>query len=136
MQQTYIANSTKNIILLAHLVEELTPQGESKQYVKVKGALATQGLEAFESIVIYSTKKSIEFLEDYGYDPELLHITDEDRDNGFKYVYQTRVTKDTINSRIRGPMGLFSKNQTYIDNDAELLLQYLESYYGMESNRK
>lgn len=123
------------MILLAHNVEELTPKGEQKIYVKVKGALATQGLEAFESIVVYTTKKTISELEDFGYDPELLHITEDERIDGFKHVFQTRITPDLVNSRIRSPMGLFNRNQTYIDNDAAMLLEYLEKYYGIGSNR-
>lgn len=135
LQQTYIANSTKNVILLAHNVEELTPQGELKTYVKVKGALAVQGLEAYESIVVYTMKKTIDELEAFGYDPNLLHITEEDKENGFKHVFQTRVTKDMVNSRLRTPLNLFTRQQTYIDNDVAMLLTYLENYYGIGSNR-
>ena len=135
LQQIHIANSTKNVVLLAHNVEELTPQGEIKTFIKVKGSLATQGLEAYESIVVYTMKKTVDELVAFGYDPELLHITDDDRENGFKHVFQTRVTKDMVKSRIRSPMGLFTRNQTYIDNDANMLLEYLEEYYGIGSNR-
>ena len=135
LQQNYVANSTKNVILLAHNVEDLTPQGTLKTYVKIKGALAVQGLEAYESIVVYSMQKTIDELEAFGYDPNLLHITDEEREWGIKYVFQTRLTKDMVNSRLRTPMNLFTREQTYMDNDAALLLAYLENYYGLGSNR-
>ena len=62
------------------------------------------------------------------YKSDLLNISEEE-DLGFKYVFQTRVTKDTVNTRIRSPMGLFDKSQTFMDNDCQILLDHLNNYY-------
>jgi hypothetical protein len=48
----------------------------------------------------------------------------------YKYVFQTKITKETINERIRGPLGLFSIPESFINNDAQLLLNRLHTYYS------
>jgi hypothetical protein len=35
-----------------------------------------------------------------------------------------------VGERIRSPMGMFPKEQTYIDNDAQVLLDHLTEFYG------
>ena len=47
-----------------------------------------------------------------------------------KYVFQTRLTKETVYERIRSPMGMFQINETYIDNDVQLVLNRLREYYA------
>ena len=59
----------------------------------------------------------------------MLHITEEDELVNFKYVFQTKITKTTTGERIRSPMGLFSTKETYIDNDAQILLDHLTEFY-------
>ena len=61
---------------------------------------------------------------------DLLVITEEEEELGFKHVFQTRLTKDSVGERIRSPMGMFSKEETYIDNNAQLLIQRLNEYYA------
>lgn len=136
LMQKHIAGSSKNIILIAHNTDELQNNGEVKTFVKVKGSLMNNGIEAFLSHIVYSKVIQVKDLKEMNLDPNLLHITEEEEELGFKYVFQTRLTKDTAGSRIRSPMGLFKPNQVYIDNDVELLLQYLENYYGLDNNRK
>ena len=63
------------------------------------------------------------------YQNPLLNITEEEQELGIKHVFQTRVTKETVNERIRFPMGLFPKEYTFIDNDMSVLLNYLNNYY-------
>lgn len=77
--------------------------------------------------MVYAKKVTIKELEKYGSD--LLIITDEERELGYKHVFQTRPTKTTVGERIRSPMGLFSKEQTYMDNDVQMLLDHLNEYY-------
>lgn len=66
-------------------------------------------------------------LKDYKND--LLHITEEDEMVGFKYVFQTKITKNTTGERIRSPMGLFDRSETFMDNDAQILLDHLQKFY-------
>lgn len=60
----------------------------------------------------------------------MLTITEEEEMIGMKYVFQTRLTKETVYERIRSPMGMFQINETYIDNDAQLVLNRLQQYYN------
>lgn len=44
-------------------------------------------------------------------------------------MYQTRVTKQTIGERIRSPLEMFSNAETFMDNDAQILLDRLAEFY-------
>ena len=99
-----------------------------KTEVPIKGALKNNGIEAYFSTVVSTKKMPLTELEPYQSD--LLTITDEERELGFKHVFQTRITKDTTGERIRSPMGLFSKEQTFMNNDAQLLLDHLDRFYN------
>lgn len=119
----------KPVIFIAHVMDILDEKNmEMKTYVPVKGALKNQGAEAYFSTVVASKKLPIKELEKYNSD--LLHITEEDQELGFKYVFQTRITKNSTGERIRSPMGLFTKQQTYMDNDAQILLDHLNNFYS------
>lgn len=79
------------------------------------------------SCVVAAKRMTIKDLN--GYSSPLLNISEEDKELGFKHVFQTRQTKVTVGERIRSPMGLFDKNQTFMDNDAQILLDHLEDFY-------
>ena len=64
------------------------------------------------------------------YKNALLTITEDDEDVGFKYVFQTRLTKDTVNERIRAPEGMWARNETFIDNDVSLVLNRIHEHYA------
>lgn len=128
MQEKVIA-WTGPVIFTAHLLDKLdTVKHEMKTEVPVKGSLKNNGIEAYFSTVVSTKKVSLLELEKYGSD--LLTLTDEDRDLGFKYVFQTRITKETVGERIRSPMGMFTKEQTFMDNDVQLLLDHLHKFYA------
>lgn len=118
----------KPVIIIAHVLEVYDESSMSmKRSVPIKGALKNQGVEAYFSTVVEATKIPIKDLKDY--DPDLLHISEDEQDLGFKYVFQTRLTAQTVGTRIRSPMGMFTKKQTYMDNDAQLLLDHLHKFY-------
>lgn len=128
MQQS-VAGSTKRVIFTAHTVDQLNASEmvmETK--VPVKGATKNNGIESYFSIVIASKKVPLKVLENYKSD--LLTITPEEQALGFKYVFQTKITKDTVNERLRGPLGLFDTNETFIDNNMQLVLDRLKEYYA------
>ena len=78
--------------------------------------------------MVISTKKvPLKALKDYSND--LLTITPDEEALGFKYVFQTRLTKDTVGERMRGPLGLFETKETFIDNNTQLVLNRLHEYY-------
>ena len=128
LMQLYVARSTKNVIFLAHT---LSTHNEEKMImetaVPVKGALKNQGIESYFSCVISTKRVSIKDLE--GYENDLLTITPEEETLGYKYVFQTKVTKATVGERIRGPMGLWSTAETFIDNDIQLVMDRLHEFY-------
>jgi hypothetical protein len=128
LMQDKVANSSKNVIILAHTMDILNEQeGVMETLVKVKGSTMNQGVEAFFSTVVSAKKVPLKKLEKYKNDH--LTITPEEEAVGFKYVFQTLLTKETVNERIRSPMGLWSRNETFIDNDAQFLLDQLNEYY-------
>lgn len=129
LMQDKVANSTKNVIILAHTMDILNEgEGVMETLVKVKGSTMNQGVEAFFSTVVSCKKLPLKKIEKYKNDH--LIITPEEEAVGFKYVFQTLLTKETVNERIRSPMGLWSRDETFIDNDAQLLLDHLNEYYA------
>lgn len=128
MQQS-VALSTKSVIFTAHTSDTLNESEmlmETK--VPVKGSLKNNGIESYFSAIISSKKVSLKVLKEYS--SSLLTITPEEEALGFKYVYQTRITKDTVNERLRGPLGLFETKETFIDNNMQLVLNRLKDYYA------
>ena len=128
LMQQEVAQSDKQIIMLAHTAKTLQSNGKYDTAVPVKGALKNNGLEAYFNIVISTTKMELKDLKDYKND--LLNITEKDEIRGYKHVFQTQTVKSTVGDRIRGPEDLFSIKETYIDNDAGILLKRLNEYYN------
>jgi len=128
LMQKYVAESSKNVIFLAHTADVVNDDHVRETSIPVKGALKNNGIESYFSVVLACKKVPLKQLE--GYENDLLTITEEEEILGFKYVYQTRLTKDTVNERIRGPLGLFDRSETFIDNNMQLVINRLHEYYG------
>lgn len=129
LMQQKVAASSKRVIFTAHTHDTLNENEMSVETkVPVKGSIKNNGVESYFSVVIATKKVPIKLLKDYQND--LLTITPEEEALGFKYVYQTKVTKDTVNERLRGPLGLFTTKETYIDNNMQLVLNRLKEYYS------
>jgi len=86
------------------------------------------GAEAYFSTIVAAKRVPLKELKKYN--SSLLHITEEDEMLGFKHVFQTRLTRNTTGERIRSPMGMFAAEDTYIDSDANLLLNHLKNFYS------
>jgi len=128
MQQN-VARSSKKVIFTAHTSDTLNENEmvmETK--VPVKGSLKNNGIESYFTVVIASKKVPLKTLKDYGSD--LLVITPEEEALGFKYVYQTKITKESVNERLRGPLGLFDNKETYVDHNMQPVLDRLNAYYN------
>ena len=129
LMQQKVAGSTKKVIFTAHTSETLNENEMAiETKVPVKGSLKNNGIESYFSLVIASKKVPLKSLKDYKSD--LLTITPEEEALGFKYVFQTKITKDTVNERLRGPLGVFDTKETYIDNNMQLVLNRLDEYYA------
>lgn len=129
LMQQYVARSTKNVIFISHTADSVN-EAEMVMETKapVKGSLKGTGLEAYFTVVIYCKKVPLKTLKDYG--SAMLVITPEEEALGYKYVYQTKLTKETVNERIRGPLGMFNTKETFIDNDIQLIINRLHEYYS------
>lgn len=133
LMQVNVASSTKTVIFTAHNLDEYDENAQAmRTNVPVKGALKGNGIESYFSCVLYAKKMPIKDLEKYVEGNKLLTITEEERELGYKHVFQTNPTKDTVNSRIRSPMGMWSRPETFIDNDANLVKQRLTAFYSEE----
>lgn len=129
LMQDKVIKFQKPVIFIAHTLKILNENtGEFEVSVPIKGALKGQGVEAYFSTVVATKKMPLKDLTPYKSD--LLHISEDEELVGFKYCFQTRITKTTTGERIRSPMGLFSKEQTFIDNDAQILLDHLNNFYN------
>ncbi len=123
-----IKNSSKKIIVFGHTADvfnETEAIIESK--VPVKGAIGKRGVEADFTIILGNKKVQTSKLK--GKDNDLLEITEFEEEDGFKYVFETRITKETMNEKIRSPMGLWSRDELYIDNDIVLVMNRITEYY-------
>lgn len=129
LMQQHVASSTKNVIFTAHTktqYNETEMQMETK--VPIKGALTNQGIEAFFSTILYTKAMKAKELE--GYSSDLLNWSEDEIEDKFKYVFQTRKTADTVHERMRGPIGLFNRQETYTDNNCAMILNRLHEYYS------
>ncbi len=126
----YVAKSSKNVIFLAH-TSDIMGEGEDgiikETLVKVKGSLMNEGIESYFSTVLSSKKVPIKRLDNYG--SKLLTITEEEALLGYKYVFQTRLTKETVNERMRSSLGMWDIKETYIDNNIQFVIDRLHAYY-------
>lgn len=128
VMQEHVAKSTKKVVFLAHTADKENDDMIVETIVPVKGSLKSNGIESYFSCVIAAKKVNLKELKDY--ENDMLTITEEEEMLGFKYVFQTKLTKKTVNERLRGPMGMFSNKETYTDNDIQLILNRLDEYYA------
>jgi len=129
LMSQYVATSTKNIVFLAHTSDVINEADMiNETLVKVKGSLMNQGVESFFSTVVSSKKVPTSKLD--GFKSPYLNFTEEEEMLGFKYVFQTRLTKDTVNERMRSPMGMWDVKETFIDNNVQHIFDRLHDYYG------
>lgn len=123
-----IKAGTKDYAILAHedsFLNEQSMQMETR--VPVKGSVGRIGVEADFTTILATKQMPIKKLE--GIQNPLLHITDQEREDGFKYVFATRVNKESIGEKMRSAIGLWSRDELYIDNDLNQVFQRLREYY-------
>ena len=128
LMQQYVAPSRLRFIFIAHIDSDLNEESALKEvYVPVKGALQRNGVEAFFSVIVAAVKMPLKKLK--GYENDLLEITPREEKLGYKHVFQTQTTKDSLGDRLRGPFDMWTIEETYIDNNAQNLLTVLDDYY-------
>ena len=128
----YIAKSTKNVIILAHTSNVVNDDQITETCVQVKGSLMKTGVESFFSNVISTKKVPLKKIEKAKCESDYLNITEDDEDVGIKYVFQTKLTKETVNERMRAPLGMWSRKEVFIDNNLQNVIDRLREYYADE----
>lgn len=129
LMQQKVANSSKNVIFLAHTADSYNESElVTETKVPVKGALKNNGVESYFSLVIAAKKVPLKVLKDYK--NPYLNITPEDEALGYKHVFQTRLTKETVSERLRGPMGMWDQQETYIDNNIAFVMERINEFYS------
>lgn len=124
-----IKAGTKDYAILAHedtVLNEQAMQMETR--VPIKGSVGKIGVEADFTTILSTKQMPIKKLE--GMENALLHITDEEREDGFKYVFATRVVKESIGEKMRSAIGLWDRKELYIDNDLDQVFKRLREYYN------
>lgn len=129
LMQQYVAKSTKNVIFTAH-TSDVYNESEMvvETRVKVKGSLMSTGIEAYFTQVLASKVVALKDLDKYN--NPLLTLSEEDEILGYKYCFQTKLTKETKNERIRAPLGMWDISHTFIDNDLQKVIDHTHSYYN------
>ena len=134
----YAAKSTKTIIVLGHTIDKVNGDSVLETYVGGKGSVMKKGIEGFFSTVLTARKVPLKDLrvkdanDKPMYENANLTITEDDEIVGYKHVFQTKLTKDSVNERIRSSWEMWDRNETFIDNNMQTVIDRLNSYYDEE----
>jgi hypothetical protein len=124
-----IKSGSKDYVINAHEDVSLNEQAMTMESrVPIKGAVGKVGVEADFTTILSTMQIPIKKLE--GFENDLLHITDNEQEDGVKYVFCTRITKETAGSKMRSAMGLWDRKELYIDNDMAQVFARLHEYYN------
>jgi len=124
-----IQKGSKDYAVLAH-AKDVMNESEMilENKVPVKGSVGATGVEANFTTILGSRTLSIK--EALKWENELLTISNEEKEDGVKYVFQTRIDKDTLGHKYRSQMGLWAREEKYINNDLQLVFDRLHQYYN------
>ena len=117
-----------SVVFTAHTADRVNDDEVKDSFVPIKGAVGKAGAEAYFSDIVAAKIMKVSELEKYQND--LLHITDDDVEFGFKHVIQTRLTKDTIGEKIRSNKDMWDRSETFIDGNIQLVLDRQREFYG------
>lgn len=128
LMQGKVASSPKQFIFLSHAFTILDEEAMMKVTAcPVKGSLKNLGVESFFTTVVMAKQLPLRLVEPYK--NPWLTVNDDDKERGVKYVFQTRMTKESMGEKIRSPQGMWTKDETYIDNNAQYILDRLAEFY-------
>lgn len=126
-----VKTSSKNFAILAHAASFFNEEeGFIEKTVPIKGSVGKLGCEADFTTILSCKRMKIKDLKPYEEDNELLTITEDEVEDGYKYVFQTRTTSKTLGEKCRSAEGLFSRKELYIDNNIDAVFKRLNKYYS------
>lgn len=126
--QQGVANCNKPIIFLCHVEMTKDIRGRSKLAIAVKGSTSDRGIESFFTNIVYSDYVELDDLE--GFENPYLTITEDEKIDDGKYVFQTRKTSTGVGLNIRQTRDLWSREETYIDNNITHVINKIKAKYG------
>ncbi len=126
--QNGVANCNKPIIFLCHVEMTKDIKGRSKLAISVKGSVANRGIESFFTNIVYADYVELDDLEEYKND--MLNITEDEKIDDGKYVFQTRKTAMGVGLNIRQTRNLWTRDETFIDNNIMHVINKLKNLYG------
>ncbi|MGL4616531.1 MAG: AAA family ATPase [Shewanella sp.] len=128
--QSGVATCNKPIIFLCHVEMAKDIRGRSKLAISVKGSTANRGIESFFTNIVFADYVELSDLEEFK--SPMLNITEDERIDDGKYVFQTRKTAMGLGLNIRSTDNLWSREETFIDNNIMHVLNKLKKLYGEE----
>lgn len=124
-----ISNLSQNVIITAHLNLEKDDDTETINYnIPLQGSIIKKGFESYFNLVIYSSKIALKNIEDEAKENKYLNISEDDKENEFKYVFRIKPLKG-INDKIRTPFNFLPLKYRYIDSNSQTVLDLLQAYY-------
>lgn len=127
---TKIKSGKKIYVVLAHedsVLDEDT--GIVTRRAPFQGGFSKIGLEAhFTNIIGCAVVKPSKV--DPKIASDLYTVNEDEKLDDMKYVFQTRKTAGTMGVAYRAPMGMWERNETYIDNDIAHVLHRIDEYYS------
>lgn len=124
--QSGVASCNKPIIFLCHVEMAKDIKGRSKLAISVKGSTANRGIESFFTNIVFADYVDLSDLEEYA--NPMLNITEDERIDEGKYVFQTRKTAMGVGLNIRSTKGLWKREETFIDNNIMHVLNKLKAF--------
>ena len=119
----------KSFAVKEDIIKRALESGEEFAYIRrYKEDCKQYMIEEYFSDIV--STKHVKIAELEGYENDYLHITDDEREEGFKHVIQTRITKDTIGERIRTNPAMWTRKETFIDGNIQIVLDRMKEFYG------
>ena len=122
-----LAESTPNSdwIFNAHVALDSDKRGGESWAIPAAGKLKRTGVESYFTNIVAASLVDIGALTPNKY----LNITPREELLGFKNVFQTQLTADVMDMKIRSPEGTWAPNEIYIDNNAQYVCDAINNFY-------
>lgn len=130
-----IKAGTKSYIILAHEGEKYDKKNMVNDVsVPLKGATGRLGCEGDYTNILQA--RTITIGEAKENPNSLLTLSEEEINDGIKHVFVTRKTGDTVGHKIRSSWKLWNRDELYIDNNCQNVLDRLQEYYSPKQQTK
>ncbi len=124
IMQVHVANTDKNIVFIGHTGYITNEDRIREVKVMVKGSLTKQrSIESWFTNVLVAKRIGLD--DQYMKENDYLEISEREKIMGYKYVFQTQHTPETLNENPRSKRHFWDVNEIYIDNDIQVVFDKL-----------